>query len=172
MTAVEIWGIAGSIAACVTAIAAVVAAFIAWEQLSNLNENLRTNNESLQTSNVMAIFEIEFELNRRKERLAEIRHDNEKEFTKMNNKEGSHSENEKALAKMLDGHRKEAYENYLNAFDRLCYFIRKEVLAEKYFHLEYRDMLFNTIEQDPEGKFHGVTPYRNMMKLYNSWKEK
>ncbi|MFH7002653.1 hypothetical protein [Flavobacterium bizetiae] len=144
------------------AIGGIATAAIAWFQLSNLNK-------SLNASNLMAIFEIEFELNRRKERLSEIRKENE---TLLLNVSKPATENEKAAIKMLEGHRKEAYENYLNVFDRLCYFVLQKKLDEEDFRLEYRDMLFQTIEKDVENTFNNGTKFRNMLKLYNSWKEK
>lgn len=144
------------------AIGGIAAAAIAWFQLSNLNK-------SLNASNLMAIFEIEFELNRRKERLSEIRKENE---TLLLEVKKPATVSEKAAIKMLEGHRKEAYENYLNVFDRLCYFVLQKKLNEEDFRLEYRDMLFQTIEKDSENIFNNGTKFRNMLKLYNSWKEK
>lgn len=144
------------------AIGGIGTAAIAWSQLSNLNK-------SLNASNLMAIFEIEFELNRRKERLSEIRKENETLLLKASK---SATEIEKAAIKMLEGHRKEAYENYLNVFDRLCYFVLQKKLNEEDFRLEYRDMLFQTIEKDNENTFNNGSKFRNMLKLYNAWKEK
>ncbi|MDD4111198.1 MAG: hypothetical protein PHS54_06645 [Clostridia bacterium] len=154
------WGIIGGIAG---GIGALATAAIAWFQLSNLNKSLTANN-------LMTIFEIEFELNRRKERLSEIRKSNEELLHKF--KTQKPTDDEKAFIKLLDGHRKEAYENYLNVFDRLCYFVIKRKLDEEDFRLEYRDMLFQTIEDDKEGTFNTGTKFRNMEKLYNTWKEK
>ncbi|MFB9865223.1 hypothetical protein [Rufibacter immobilis] len=154
------WGYIGGILA---GIGAISAAGIAWFQLSNLNK-------SLTASNLMTIFEIEFELNRRKERLSEIRKENEKLLNSFINTPATPAD--KALIKSLDGHRKEAYENYLNVFDRLCYFVLQKKLNEDDFRLEYRDMLFKTIQDDTEGTFNTGTRFRNMEKLYNNWKEK
>lgn len=153
------WGI---FIAVLSAIGTIATAGIAWFQLSNLNKGLNS-------SNLMTIFEIEFELNRRKERLSDIRKENEKLL--LSKKGQSISDDEKTMIKMLDSHRKEAYENYLNVFDRLCYFVVKKKLSEDDFKLEYRDMLFKTIEDDKEGTFNAGTKCRNMNKLYNKWKE-
>lgn len=147
----------------ITAIGSLLTVMIAYYQLSNLNK-------SLTASNLMTIFEIEFELNRRKERLAEIRKENEKYLLSLKKKENV-TEEDKTVVKLLDGHRKEAFENYLNVFDRLCYFVIKKKLDEDDFKLEYRDMLFKTIEEDKEGTFQIGTKCRNMNKLYNKWKE-
>jgi hypothetical protein len=156
------WSHIGGIVAGAGAIAAVA---IAWVQLSNLNK-------SLNASNLMTIFEIEFELNRRKERLSEIRNNNEQLFLQIKASGEKLTDNDKAIIKSLDGHRKEAYENYLNVFDRLCFFVLKKRLDEEDFRLEYRDMLFQTIQDDNEKTFDTGTKFRNMVKLYNHWKDK
>lgn len=154
------WGLFLGILA---ALGSISTAAIAWFQLSNLNK-------SLNASNLMAIFEIEFELNRRKERLSEIRKENEQLLQKF--KTHSATPEDKKVIKILDSHRKEAYENYLNIFDRLCYFVRKKKLDEDDFRLEYRDMLFKTIQDDQEGTFNTGTKFNNMVKLFDDWKSK
>lgn len=151
--------------AILAGIAAIAAILIAWFQLSNLNKNLNA-------SIFMKIFEIEFELNRRKERLSEIRRENEELLLKYKNKRTISFFCEKLVIKSLDGHRKEADENYLNVFDRLCFFVLKKRLDEEDFRLEYRDMLFQTIQDDLEKTFDNGTKFRNMVKLYNQWKDK
>jgi len=154
------WSYIGNILTGIVAFSAVI---IAWFQLSNLNKTLISNN-------LMTIFEIEFELNRRKERLSEIRKDNLEILQKFLNKPPT--KEEKEYIKQIDGYRKEAYENYLNVFDRLCYFVLRKKLEEEDFRLEYKDMLFQTIKDDKEGTFNTGTKARNMKKLYDRWKEK
>lgn len=156
------WNHIGGILAGLGAVAAVG---IAWFQLSNLNK-------SLTASNLMTIFNIEFELNRRKERLSEIRKENEQLLLKIKSSGQLPTDAEKLMVKSLDGHRREAYENYLNVFDRLCYFVLNGKLNEEDFRLEYRDMLFKTVQEDTEKTFDTGTRFRNMVKLYNAWKEK
>lgn len=143
--------------------AGLIGLSIAFFQLHGLGK-------SVKHSNLMAVFNIEFELNRRKERLAEIR---QRILDKIHGRQDKDiSEEEKNLLKALDGYRKEAFEDYLNAFDRLSYFILKGKLNEEDFRLEFRDMLFDTIEMDEEDMFKTGTRYRNMMKIYEKWKEK
>lgn len=94
--------------------------------------------KSLDKSNLMAIFEIEFELNRRKGRVADIR---TRVQEKINSYEGRElNESEKEGIEILNGLFNEAYEDYLNVFDRLSYFIIKKYLDEENFRLEYRDI--------------------------------
>lgn len=125
--------------------------------------------KSFDQSNLMAIFEIEFELNQRKARVADIRMKN---YEKINSiKKDEISEHEKENIKIMDGFYEEALEDYLNVFDRLAYFILNKNLREEDFRIEYRDMLFETIEEEKE-RFQTGTKYRNMVKLYEKWKEK
>lgn len=151
-----------SIGTIVAGFAGLVALVIAFFQLGGLKK-------SLQHSNLMAIFNIEFELNRRKEKDAEIRKDI---LQKINGRDESQiPDSEKDLIRSLDGYRLQAYENYLNAFDRLAFFIIKGSFQEEDFKLEYRDMLFDTIENDSDSMFGTGSRYRNMKKLYDKWKE-
>lgn len=155
------WAAIGSVLA---GIGTISATFMAWKQLSNLNE-------SVKHSNLMTIFEIEFELNRRKERLSEIRIANSSVLNEIKARGTAATDVEKESIKLLDNHRKEAYENYLNVFDRLCHFVINKKLNEDDFRLEYRDMLFKTIEEDKEGTFNQGSKSRNMIKLYEKWKD-
>jgi hypothetical protein len=144
-------------------IASLIGLSIACFQLNGLRE-------SVKHSNLMSIFEIEFELNRRKERMASIR---QTVLETINGRDATLlSDTEKNYIKTLEGYRKEAYEDYLNVFDRLSYFILKGKFNEEDFRLEYRDMLFDTIDNDSDEMFIGKTRYRNMSKLYDVWKEK
>ncbi len=160
----------GNIGDLLAGTAAIIAVFIAFFQLRNAGMQLLNLNKNLISNNLLTIFEIEFELNRRKERLSEIRKDNQEFMLKLKEKEIT--DDDKKLLKTFDNYRKEAYENYLNVFDRLCYFVIKKKLDEDDFRLEYRHMLFNTIESDKEGTFNIGSKFRNMNNLYNSWKEK
>jgi len=120
---------------------------------------------SLEHSNLMSNFKIEFELNRRKEQLAASLF---KSLEILNNQTNNGN-----MAKVTDIYCKEAYENYLNAFDRLAYFILKKRLNGEDFRTEYRDMLSDTIKEDMYGVFNKPNNcYRNMTKLNNIWKEK
>lgn len=106
--------------------AGLVALGIAIFQLGGLKK-------SLQHSNLMAIFNIEFELNRRKEKEAEIRRN---VLEKINGREETQiPDSEKDLIRSLEGYRLEAYENYLNGFDRLAFFIIKGSFQEEDFKL-------------------------------------
>lgn len=125
--------------------------------------------KTLNQSNLMAIFEIEFELNRRKVRVADVRTRNHEKLASIEAEKPS--EKEKKSIEIMNGFFEEALEDYLNIFDRLAYFILNKNLREEDFRIEYRDMLFETIKEENE-RFQIGTKYRNMVKLYEKWKEK
>jgi hypothetical protein len=81
------------------------------------------------------------------------------------------TDNEQEYLKTLNSFVKESQEDYYNVFDRICEFIVLKKLDENDFRLAYRDMLFDTIESNKE-KFGTATRFRNMVKLYDVWKEK
>ena len=148
----------------------VISSFVAVFGVSIALFQINGLKKSINYSNLTTILNIEFELNRRKERLADMR---QNIFNKINGRtEVQIKDDEKEVIRLLDGTRSEAYEDYLNLFDRLSYFILNGKLNENDFRLEYREMLFDTIENDDEEMFTGTTRYRNMLKLYNRWKEK
>lgn len=151
-----------ALASCVSAIAAIAMIFVARAQLIKMNK-------SLNDSNLMSNFNVEFELNRRKERVADLRKDCE-DYLQGKNTERLTDE-EKSQFKRLDGRYSEALEDYFNVFDRLCYFILKNKLNEEDFRTEYRDMLSGTIKAY-ESRFGPGTIYRNMVKLNEKWAEK
>jgi len=115
----------------------------------------------------MGMLDIEFELNRRKERLADMRrHIDEKLNVKNLNKNVTKDD-----IKISNGFVQEALEDYLNIFDRLSYFIRVGKFNENDFRTEYRDMLNDTISAN-EAKFRPGTRYLNMLKLNERWQSK
>jgi hypothetical protein len=144
----------------ISGLVAVIGLPIALVQLYGLKKTLNY-------SNLMSMLSIEFELNRRKERLANIMQQNSNNLikTKIN-------KNKKECIMLFNGFRREAYEDYLNIFDRLSYFILNGNLSEKDFRLDYREMLFETIENDNDEMFTVTSRYRNMLNLYNKWKNK
>jgi hypothetical protein len=143
-------------------VAAFVGVGIAWFQLRGMKK-------SLEHSNLMSVFEIEFEMGRKKERYANAR---QHVLDVLNGRaEDRLTDNEKEYLKTLNSFVKESQEDYYNVFDRICEFIVLKKLDENDFRLAYRDMLFDTIESN-KGKFDTTTRFRNMVKLYDVWKEK
>lgn len=144
-----------------TAIGTIALALFGCIQLSKLNN-------SLNDSNLMSNLEIEFELNRRKEVMTERRIESEKYIEAQ---EENFDDKSKEMIKILHSHYVEALENYLNIFDRLCFFLLKRKLNDEDFRTEYREMLSNTISSN-ELYFRAGSRYRNMLKLNEQWQSK
>lgn len=153
-----------AIGAVLQFLAVVATAVIAWRQLGKMNENLTA-------SNLMTSFEIEIELSRRKEKLADVRHEIElkAQAIKKLDKEAQKAKKEETNAD--NGYKKELLENYLNIFDRLCFYILHKKLNESDFRTEYRDMLSDVIK-DYKDQFGADTRYNNMLKLHQRWQSK
>jgi hypothetical protein len=147
----------------ISGFAALIGLSVAIIQLGGVNA-------SLKHSNLTSIFQFETEMNRRKEQMASIRL-KLSEFLK-DRPDETLSDSDKKYVEALNEAVKEANENYLNAFERISYFIVNKLLKEEDFRVEYREMLFDTIKEDNYDMFDIKTPYRNMMKLYNKWKDK
>ena len=130
-------------------------------------------NENLTASNLMTSFEIEIELSRRKEKLAEVRHEIELKAREITNnkldKEVLKAKKEELKAD--DGYKKELLENYLNIFDRLCFYILHKKLSESDFRTEYRNMLSDVI-RDYKEEFEADTRYNNMLSLHQRRQKK
>jgi len=125
---------------------------------------------TLENSNLMSNFGIEFELNRRKEQLTASML---KGFEILNGRERKElNDDEKKHLSTIEEFTKEAYENYLNILDRFAYFILKKKLDEEDFRTEYRYMLSDTMEKDSFGVFSKPNRYRNMTKLREVWMDK
>ena len=151
-----------TLASCVSAIATVAMAFIAWIQLSRMNKTIND-------SSLMSNFEIEFELNKRKENLLALRTEIEKYAADHSDK--IESDEVKNAVQIMDDQYNEFLENYLNIFDRLCYYILKDRLDDEDFRTEYRERLNDEIKAYEE-YFKPGTRFRNMLKLNDEWQSK
>jgi len=143
-----------AIATTVGVIVAIGGVSMAYFQLKNLRKDLKM-------SSLMAVLEIESEMNKRKEKLDEVNFN----IRKLEN-EGKLTEK---LAEILEDENNCALENYLNSIDRLAYCILKGYLSDRDWKTEYRDLIFKTL-RDNENKFGTGTFYNNTVKLYENWK--
>lgn len=165
------WSALGSM---ISAIAAVLAVIYGYKQFIKLNN-------SLNDSNMMKVFEIEFELNRRKERCSEIMMNNKNHIYELKCKyQDRFTENlqfndllsqiEKEHIGRMKSYYDEAHDNYLNAFERLCDLILKKKMEEEDFRGYYFPTLKLLIEKHSE-KFTTDSYFTNMIGVYNKWKD-
>jgi len=136
-----------------------------YNATNDIKNHLKGIKDALVDSNRISIFDIEFELNQRRDQLISSK---EKSLETVAN-----SEELSNYGKEMNDYCKERYENYLDAFDRLAFFILKKKLNIEYFNTEYKEMLSETIENSEFGDFKEyANRYRNMAELYEFWKEK
>lgn len=151
-----------TVAACISALAMIATAIIAWIQLSKMNKTIND-------SSLMSNFEIEFELNNRKEKLSELRTKIEKYM--LEHRDNADAQEVENAVQIMNDQYNELLENYLNVFDRLCYYILKDRLNDEDFRTEYREKLNDEIKAFKE-YFNAGTRYRNMVKLDQEWQSK
>ena len=65
---------------------------------------------------------------------------------------------------------KTSLENYINSIDRLAFCILRNHLSENELKSEYRDVVFDLVEKRKE-EFGVTSRYRNILKVYNIWKD-
>lgn len=158
----------------ISAFAALIAIIYGYKQFKKLNQ-------SLNDSNMMKVFEIEFELNRRKEKCSEILNANTTYIYDLQchhleeaRRSGSSNEivyklHEKEQIKRMQKHYEEAHDNYLNAFERICDLILSKKMEEEDFKTHYFPTLRILMERHSD-KFSENSPFKNMITLYNKWK--
>lgn len=140
-------------------IGALVTAYIACKEVPRLVKEY-------QNSKLMSNFEIEFELYERKARLNEIREENKQYAIQL---EAGHDGYSQKGLEAKDSQYNEALEDYLNVFDRLCYYILKNRLSDDDFKTQFRDALRQDIDGFSKYFSSPATPYKNMIQLHQKW---
>lgn len=137
-----------------TALAAIATAWIAYYQLSKLNETLRMNTLSIGLDLERAITERKQKAEHQASVLREERHKNSPDAYL------------KILEEELDGY----LEDWFNAVDRLAYCIRKDYLPGDEWKSEYQ-IYIATLVKDHRDFFDGDSSYRNILFLHLEWQE-
>jgi hypothetical protein len=130
------------------------ALLVAWRQLSGVRTELRMNS-------LMAVLEIEAEMNSRKEKVDSIAFKVRTLAT-----EGKLSDD---LKDVLTDERGCALENWLNSVDRLAYCILKNYLKDRDWRSEYCDYIQNIV-RDNEFLFGAGSRYTNIIDINDRWK--
>jgi hypothetical protein len=135
------------------AIAAIIAVLVAFWQLRNLNRTLRVNG-------LMAVLQLESEINSRKERSDDAVAELERECAR----EPVDVELVRIVRDQVVG----CTENWLNAVDRLAFCILKGYIPERDWKAEYRDYITDLVWRF-EPNFRADTWYRNILELHGKW---
>lgn len=141
----------------VVAIGTLILALVAWRQLGGLNESAKTNNELLRINGLLAVLQLESEMNDRKETF---------DAAALAVRE-AHAHN-RPIDDLLQTRLTTARENYFNAVDRMAYIILHKYLEERDWKAEYRTYLSNIVNESIDC-FQANTPYRNILDLNNKW---
>lgn len=77
------------------------------------------------------------------------------------------------IATAIKSYNERSVENYLNLFERLCFFILNKTFDEQQYRTQYRNMLNNTISSlsSPGKPFNNAAnpTYKKMIELNNRW---
>lgn len=141
-------------ATIVSVIVAGGALLVAWRQLSGVRGELRMNS-------LMAVLELEAEMNSRKEKADSVAFK-----IRLLAAENRLTDDMKDI--LTDEH-KCALENWFNSVDRLAYCIIKEYLDDRDWRSEYRDYIQNIV-RDNEKFFGPGSRYNNIIDINNKWK--
>lgn len=147
------WATVGNaVAALVAALAASIGLGIAWWQLRGIKDGLKV-------SSLMAVLEIETQMNERK-----VHFDECSANVRLGKTEGASKDSMIIRADLFNT----AKENYFNALDRLCYCILHGYLQDKDWRAEYRNTIHNVIHNFPDD-FNEASPFRNIKELNRKW---
>lgn len=156
-----------AIADIVTSAATVALLFVALNQLSKLNDSLKTASDSLISSkesnrltNLIAILDHEAEITKRKSKLSGVAFEIQ-EYNLRNPQPDD-------MTQILFSKHNTAIEDYLNAIDRLAYCILNDYFQEKEWKREYRGLILSIVK-DYEDWLGPSSAYVNLIDLHAQW---
>ncbi|HFQ5129981.1 hypothetical protein [Photobacterium sanguinicancri] len=158
--AAETYNLVTVIIYTVSAIIALVMLGIALSQLGQLTAQVTQAVKSNSISQLSALLALEQQIADRRLVLSEA-------AIAVSEAENAGEEEFTALKLRLN----EAKQMYLNALDRLCFCVNKELLDAEDMRLEYRDIIKAAVKDFPDD-FTMATTYRNIKKVYESWADK
>lgn len=155
-----------AISSVLTTIISGGALCVAYYQIKQVKIQLKGLSKNQKNNTLMAVLELESELNKRKEsfdkanfELREYNHEIE-------------NFNKKLSADLLGIYNDKinvSKENYLNSLDRLSYCILNDYLSDRDWRTEYRDTIFESV-YNYRDNFGVSSRYRNTIKIYDKWK--
>jgi cell division protein FtsL len=141
----------------VTAIATTVGVGVGLAALIFAACQLFEVQKQLKVSNLTNILSLEAEINDRKETVDDI-------SQKIVEIGTAAQADTSSLEKRLEA----AVENWLNAVDRLCFCVRKNLFPEKEWKIEYRDYIISLVREN-ESKFGPGSRYTNIKYINDKW---
>ena len=140
--------------------------WVSYYQIKQVKKQLKGLSENQKNSTLIAVLELESELNKRKENFDKVNFElREYDLELENSKKKVNKELLEIFIDKIDV----AKENYLNSLDRLSYCILHEYLSDRDWRTEYRDTIFDAVDSYKEN--YGVSSrYRNTIRIYDKWK--
>ncbi|QHI38544.1 hypothetical protein IMCC3317_39370 [Kordia antarctica] len=156
-----------AVCSIVSLLVAMGALYFVYKQISQINKQLNSMNETFRNSTLMTVLELENELIRRKvswdEASFQLR---EYPITLKKTKEKLN----KATIEILSDKFSTSFENYLNSLDRFCYCVLHNYISDRDWKTEYRDVVFDIVNNNPE-EFNVNSRFRNTIKIFQKWKD-
>lgn len=140
--------------------------WVAYYQIKQVKKQLKGLAENQKNSTLMTVLELESELNKRKESFDKANFELREYNLEIDNSK------KKLSTELLEIYRDKidvSKENYLNSLDRLSYCILHNYLSDRDWRTEYRDTIFDAVDSYKEN-FGVSSRYRNMIKIYDKWK--
>ena len=140
--------------------------WVAYYQIKQIKVQLKGLAKNQKNSTLMAVLELESELNKRKESFDKANFELREYNLALEN---SKKKLNKDLLEIYSDKIEVSKENYLNSLDRLSYCILHDYLSDRDWRTEYRDTIFEVVDNYKE-KYDISSRYRNTIDIYNKWK--
>ncbi len=140
--------------------------WVAYYQIKQVKVQLKGLADNQKNSTLMAVLELESELNKRKESFDKANFELREYNLAL---ESSKKKLNKDLLEIYSDKIEVSKENYLNSLDRLSYCILHDYLSDRDWRTEYRDTIFEAVDNYKE-KYDISSRYRNTIDIYNKWK--
>ncbi|KAF9658346.1 hypothetical protein HBA12_14250 [Tenacibaculum mesophilum] len=140
--------------------------WVAYYQIKQVKVQVKGLAENQKNSTLMAVLELESELNKRKESFDKANFELREYNLEL---ESSKKKLNKDLLEIYSDKIEVSKENYLNSLDRLSYCILHNYLSDRDWRTEYRDTIFEAVDSYKE-KYDISSRYRNTIDIYNKWK--
>lgn len=140
--------------------------WVAYYQIKQVKVQLKGLADNQKNSTLMAVLELESELNKRKESFDKANFELREYNLAL---ESSKKKLNKDLLEIYSDKIEVSKENYLNSLDRLSYCILHDYLSDRDWRTEYRDTIFEAVDNYKEN-YDISSRYRNTIDIYNKWK--
>ncbi len=155
-----------AICSIISLLIAIGALYFAFNQIRQMNSQLKNMNDTFRNSTLMTVLELENELIRRKVSWDDASFQLREYHINLEKKEKPN----KNIVELLQDKYYTSFENYLNSLDRFCYCVLHNYISDRDWKTEYTEVVFDIVKNNPE-EFNVNTRFRNTIKIYQKWKD-